>query len=93
MKENKETIYKQANFERYTNLSMVAAYLESEWSDFLFGAENDKSERDNNDPMTAIVQPNFYKRIAELAYSAARGAKISPKRYCDVGGATGRLLS
>jgi SAM-dependent methyltransferase len=78
-------------FARYEDSAQVAAFLEAEWSDHLFGVDPDKTSFDC-DPKNDRASPKFYRRVAGLLATHAFRLGLSIERCCDVGGATGRLL-
>jgi len=61
---------------------LLAAYLEAEWSDFLW------PDPGRGEPQRTTGRPEFYKKIPKLLFDSLGGEQ--PGRYCDIGGATGR---
>jgi SAM-dependent methyltransferase len=80
-----------ANRDKYGQIWLVAGYLESEWSDFLFKPSKTSGPSPSN-PLTDKAQPNFYKQIGQFVYEVVTAENLEPERYCDAGGSTGRTL-
>lgn len=80
----------QASKQRYSKDWQQAAYLEAEWSDFLL-PDFEESDQDV-DPQNGRVRPVFYQRIADLIVGWLSSVERPAKRYCDVGGSSGRTL-
>ncbi|NEP56572.1 MAG: methyltransferase domain-containing protein [Symploca sp. SIO2G7] len=74
----------------YTQEWRMAAYLEAEWSDFLFGSS--KIDDTSFDPLVSHVHPSFYQEIASLTKQCLEEKGILPQRYLDIGGSTGRTV-
>jgi len=74
----------------YTQEWRMAAYLEAEWSDFLFGSS--KIDDTSFDPLISHVYPSFYQEIARLTKQWLGEKEILPQKYLDVGGSTGRTM-
>lgn len=73
--------------------SQLATYIEAEWSDYLFKDERKgMAPLSKNDPAEEYVDPHFYRAAAKWTSDLAKNIHLSPSRYCDVGGATGRTL-
>lgn len=81
----------EANRVKYSQIWRIASYLEAEWSDCLF-ENSTRQSRAGWDPLTDQAQPRFYQQIGKLAVDCVKKVQTNPKRYCDVGGATGRTL-
>lgn len=81
--------------QRYSTAWQLAAYLEAEWSDFLFedGVQDTfPSQKASINPDTDRARPAFYKTIGRLIQECLQRIEFTPTRYCDVGGATGRTM-
>ena len=71
---------------RYTKPWYLATYLEMEWSDYLLSTDVEPSD------ILRPVQPQFYQRVVGLVTEWLKRYDQAVQRYCDVGGATGRML-
>jgi SAM-dependent methyltransferase len=69
-----------------------AIYLEAEWSDFILAPHDFSEQGPHTGKNAEFASPTFYKTVAELVREWLLRLKATPKRYCDVGGATGRTL-
>lgn len=81
--------------EDYATLERLAIYLEIDWSDYLFENPN-LSEPDRAspypNPRLDRVPQTFPIEIARFARSWGDNVSFNPKRLCDIGGATGRVI-
>jgi len=77
--------------QRYESDTILARYLEAEWSDFLFNDTSALPPQGFN-PMTDRVKPTFYQEVRNLVKGWLQNNQITPSRYCDVGSATGRTV-
>jgi SAM-dependent methyltransferase len=88
------------NADRYASLEYQGIYLRNEWGDVLF-----PDLRPDGAQAAAEVEPlkpdeligdgrpgRFYQRTAAITAAWAADLGITPRRVCDVGGSTGRLL-
>jgi SAM-dependent methyltransferase len=88
-----EAVGKSANVYDFT--WRLAAALEVEWSDFIFGLPPRATvgQRDEGfDPLIGIVAPSFFIEIGQLVAKWSKACRGEPKRYCDVGGGVGRTV-
>src|SRR2546421_7890353 len=74
----------------YETATRVASYLEMEWSDYLLFS-GEKATSESAPPPTGPVIPTFYAEVLELI-SEYIAPQLAPRKMCDVGGATGRLV-
>lgn len=82
--------YSEANRQRYAQESSQAAFLEAEWSDYLLGQDADPTAP--IDPLGRRAGPGFYQTVGQLTRDWSSAHDGSPRRYCDVGGSTGRAV-
>jgi SAM-dependent methyltransferase len=82
--------FSDASKVRYSTKHQQASYLEAEWSDYLYGCNVDN--KDNIDPNIKKVFPTFYLNIASQLEEWLVKLNTPAIKYCDVGGATGRML-
>lgn len=79
----------------YATVERLAIYLEIGWSDYLHGATRPAAQAARKaypNPFRDLVPPDFYGQVGELTQRWADFEAHSVKRYCDVGGATGRMV-
>jgi len=74
---------------RYRSTTFAAMYLWIEWADLLL--PDDRSVTDPGS-LPPVVPGDFYRRCADLLAGWVTTAGVVPLSWCDVGGATGRLL-
>lgn len=81
--------------EDYATLERLAIYLEIDWADYLFENPNipeaDRALPYPNPRLDRVPQ-TFPIEMARLARTWTDDVSLKPKRLCDVGGATGRVI-
>jgi SAM-dependent methyltransferase len=74
---------------RYRSATFAAMYLWTEWADLLLAQD---AVGGDPGPVPLVVPGDFYRRCADLLAGWVAAAGVVPLSWCDVGGATGRLL-
>jgi len=74
---------------RYRSATFAAMYLWTEWADLLL--PDDRSVTDPGS-LPPVAPGSFYRRCADLLAGWVTAAGVVPLSWCDVGGATGRLV-
>ncbi|HEY1624856.1 MAG TPA: class I SAM-dependent methyltransferase [Streptosporangiaceae bacterium] len=87
------------NADRYASVEYQGIYLRNEWGDILFP---DLRPDDGQVPAGDPLEPDeligdgrpghFYQRTAAITAAWVAALGLRPRRICDVGGSTGRLL-
>lgn len=84
------------NADRYASLEYAAIYLRAEWADVLFPDGSGTGQQPGvlePDSLIGDGRPGYYyQRVAAITAAWASGLGLVPRRVCDVGGGTGRLV-